>query len=205
MESAPVVPVFCHADAQTACRVAEAAYAGGIRVFEFTNRGEGSHSVFAEVAAYVHRYCEGMAIGAGTVIDAPTAALFIQSGADFIVGPLFDAEVSRVCNRRVVPYIPGCCTPTEIGMAHEAGCDVCKLFPATDPAFVKAILAPMPRTKIMATGGIGIDNMSQWFAAGVMCVGMGSCLFPKNAVARGDWDEVSRVCREALAVARRKV
>jgi 2-dehydro-3-deoxyphosphogluconate aldolase/(4S)-4-hydroxy-2-oxoglutarate aldolase len=144
-----------------------------------------------------------MAVGAGSVVDAGTAALYMQLGADFIVSPLFNGEVATVCNRRCVPYVPGCMTPTEIGAAQEAGCDVCKVFPASDPSFVKNILAPMPWTKIMATGGIAPGNVAQWFAAGVMCVGMGSCLFPKEAVEGGDWERISKICNEALNSARR--
>lgn len=198
MSSVPVVPVFYHRDAATACGVLKACYDGGIRVFEFTNRGEQAHIVFRELVNFVRRECPEMAVGAGTVVDAGTAALYIQLGADFVVSPLLNPDVARTCNRRLIPYIPGCYTPTEIGTAQELGCDVCKVFPANDPAFVKNVLAPMPWSNIMATGGISPANVGQWLAAGTTCVGMGSCLFPKNAVENNDWKTITSICSEAL-------
>jgi 2-dehydro-3-deoxyphosphogluconate aldolase/(4S)-4-hydroxy-2-oxoglutarate aldolase len=198
MERWPVVPVFYHGDAATVEGVAQACYRGGVRVFEFTNRGEGAHAVFERLVRFVRAECPEMVLGAGTVVDAPTAALYMQLGADFVVSPLLNPEVARVCNRRMVPYVPGCLTPSEMGAAQEAGCDVCKIFPAGDPSFVKNILAPMPWSRIMATGGISPANVGEWMAAGTMCVGMGSCLFPKEAVERGDWNRISEICAEAL-------
>ncbi len=134
-----------------------------------TNRGEQAHIVFKELVNFARRECPEMAVGAGTVVDAGTASLYIQLGADFIVSPLLNPDVAKVCNRRLIPYIPGCCTPSEVGTAQELGCDVCKVFPASDPVFVKNMLAPMPWSNIMATGGISPANIAQWFAAGVMC------------------------------------
>jgi 2-dehydro-3-deoxyphosphogluconate aldolase/(4S)-4-hydroxy-2-oxoglutarate aldolase len=199
MASVPVVPVFYHSDAATACGVMKACYDGGIRLFEFTNRGEQAHIVFKEVVNFARRECPGMAVGAGTVVDAGTASLYIQLGADFVVSPLLGPDIARVCNRRLIPYIPGCYTPSEIGTAQELGCDVCKVFPAGDPAFVKNVLAPMPWSNIMATGGISPANVGEWFAAGVTCVGMGSCLFPKDAVDQKNWTKISNICAETLA------
>ncbi len=203
MGASPVVPVFYHADIDTACGVVQACYDGGVRVFEFTNRGEQAHEVFKELVRFVRRECPDMKIGVGTVVDGATAALYLQLGADFVVSPLFNADIARVCNRRLVPYVPGCYTPSEVGAAQEMGCDICKVFPAGDPSFVKNLLAPMPWSNIMATGGISPENVGQWIAAGVMCVGMGSCLFPKEAVAAMDKERISRICAEALGNAGR--
>ena len=152
-----IVPVFYHKDAPTACRVVKACYEGGIRAFEFTNRGDFAHEVFAEVSKFVVRECPGMILGAGSIVDAPTAALYMQLGANFIVGPSFNPEVARACNRRLVPYTPGCGSVSEIGFAQEAGCDLCKIFPAGSvggPSFVKNVKAPMPWTLLMATGAV---------------------------------------------------
>ncbi len=198
MASRPVVPVFYHSDFEMVCGVVKACYDGGIRVFEFTNRGEQAHVVFKDVVNFVRRECPDMVIGAGTVVDAGTASLYIQLGADFVVSPLFNAAIATVCNRRLVPYIPGCLTPTEIGAAQELGCDICKIFPATDPSLIKNILAPMPWTNIMATGGISPSNIKEWFAAGVTCVGMGSCLFPKELIASKNWSAITKTCADTL-------
>lgn len=199
-----MVPVFYNKDAQTAKMVLKACYDGGVRVFEFTNRGDFAHEVFAEIVKYAAVECPEMALGVGSVVDAPTAALYIQSGACFIVGPMFNPEVARLCNRRMVPYSPGCGTMTEVGNAQEAGCDVCKVFPGDvlGPAFVKSLMAPMPWSKIMVTGGVepSEENLLSWFRAGVFCVGMGSKLFPADRIKSGDWAYITEKCREALEI-----
>lgn len=115
--STGMVPVFYHPDTETVMQVVKACYAGGVRAFEFTNRGDFAHEVFAAVVRRAATECPEMAIGAGSIVDAPTAALYMQSGACFIVGPLFNPEVARVCNRRLVPYTPGCGSVTEVGYA----------------------------------------------------------------------------------------
>ena len=199
-----MVPVFYNKDAQTAKMVLKACYDGGVRVFEFTNRGDFAHEVFAEIVKYAAVECPEMALGVGSVVDAPTAALYIQSGACFIVGPMFNPEVARLCNRRMVLYSPGCGTMTEVGNAQEAGCDICKVFPGDvlGPAFVKSLMAPMPWSKIMVTGGVepSEDNLISWFRAGVFCVGMGSKLFPSDRIKSGDWAYITEKCREALEI-----
>ncbi len=198
-----MVPVYYNKDAATAQHVLRACYDGGVRAFEFTNRGDFAHEVFASLVKYAEKECPEMIIGVGSVVDAATAALFLQLGANFVVGPLFNPDVAKVCNRRLVPYTPGCGSVTEIGFAQEAGCDLCKVFPAGNvggPSFVKNMKAPMPWSMIMATGAVEPteENLAAWFKAGVTCVGMGSKLFPKEAVARGDWDEITRLCAFAL-------
>lgn len=203
MNEAPVVPVFYHKDAKTACAVVKACYDGGIRCFEFTNRGDFAHEVFAEVVKFAAKECPEMAVGVGSVVDPGTASLYMQLGACFVVGPLFNPEVAKVCNRRQVPYVPGCGSVTEVGYAQEAGCEVCKVFPGDvlGPKFVKGLKAPMPWSKIMVTGGVEptAENLSSWKAAGTDFVGMGSKLFPKDKVAAEDWQYVADKCREALA------
>ena len=202
MDQAPMVPVFYHCDADTACAVVKACYDGGVRCFEFTNRGDFAHEVFEAVVKFAARECSAMAIGVGSVVDPGTASLYMQLGACFVVGPLFNPEVARVCNRRQVPYIPGCGSVTEIGYAQEAGCEVCKVFPGDvlGPKFVKGLKAPMPWSKIMVTGGVEptAENLTAWRSAGADYVGMGSKLFPKDRVAAADWAYITAKCTEAL-------
>lgn len=197
-----MVPVFYHKDAEVAKKVIKACYEGGVRAFEFTNRGDFAHEVFAECVKYAATECPELALGVGSVVDAPTAALYIQLGACFIVGPLFNPDIVPVCNRRLVPYCPGCGTVSEIGKAQEMGCDLCKVFPGDvyGPAFVKGLMAPCPWSKLMVTGGVSPteENLAGWIKAGVFCVGMGSKLFPADKVKAGDWQYVTDKCREAL-------
>lgn len=198
-----IVPVFYNADASVTKKVVGACYDGGIRAFEFTNRGDGAHKVFEEVIAFVRSECPDMAFGAGTILDAPTAALYIQMGADFLVSPCMAEDVVSLANRRGVPYSPGCGTVTEIVRAMELGCELVKVFPAGTvggPAFVKNILAPLPWAMVMATGAVepAEDNLRAWAASGVTAVGMGSKLFPKDKIAAGDWAGISELCAKSL-------
>lgn len=207
LSASPVVPVFYHKDPTLAAEVVKACYKGGIRLFEFTNRGDFAHEVFAGLSKMVGLECPEMALGVGSVVDPATASLYMQLGADFVVGPLFNPEVAKVCNRRGVPYIPGCGSVSEVGFAQEAGCEVCKLFPGDvlGPKMVKGLMAPMPWSKIMVTGGVepSEENLRSWFDAGVFAVGMGSKLFPKEVISAGDWEEISRKCSECLGAVRR--
>lgn len=201
--STGMVPVYYNKDIETAKKVLHACYEGGVRVFEFTNRGDFAHEVFAALVKYANEACPGLILGAGTIVDAGTASLYIQLGANFIVGPLFNPDVAKACNRRLVPYIPGCGSVSEIGFAQELGCDLCKVFPAGNvggPSFVSNIKAPMPWSMLMATGAVEPteENLSAWFKAGVTCVGMGSKLFPKEAIRTENWQAITDLCKEAL-------
>ena len=198
-----IVPVFYDKDAETVKKAVKACYDGGIRAFEFTNRGDMAHKVFEEVIAFVRRECPEMALGAGTILDAPTAALYLQMGADFLVSPCCVDEVITLACRRGVPYSPGCGTVTEIVHAMEKGCDLVKVFPAGTvggPAFVKNVLAPIPWAMIMCTGAVEPteENLKAWAGSGVTAVGMGSKLFPRETLAKGDWEAVSELCRKCL-------
>lgn len=204
MAAAPMVPVFYHKDVETAKAVVKACYDGGVRLFEFTNRGDFAHEVFAEVVKYAAVECPEMAVGVGSVVDPGTASLYMQLGACFVVGPLFNHEVAKVCNRRAIPYVPGCGSVTEVGYAQEVGCEVCKVFPGDvlGAKLVKGLMAPMPWSKLMVTGGVEPtqENLASWFNAGVFSVGMGSKLFPKDKVAAKDWKYVTDKCAECFRI-----
>ena len=198
-----MVPVFYHSDVEVAKQVILACYKGGVRAFEFTNRGDFAHEVFAECVKFAAKECPELALGVGSVVDAPTASLYIQSGACFVVGPLLNADIAKVCNRRLVAYCPGCGSVSELGYAQELGCDLTKVFPGDvyGPAFVKGVMAPCPWSKIMVTGGVSPDkeNLTAWIKAGAFCVGMGSKLFPKDVVASQDWNYITEKCKESLS------
>ena len=198
-----IVPVFYNKDADITKKVVKACYDGGIRAFEFTNRGDGANEVFREVMAFVRAECPEMALGAGTILDAPTAAIYLQMGADFLVSPCLVEEVVKLANRRGVPYSPGCGTVTEIVKAQELGCDLVKVFPAGNvggPSFVKNILGPLPWAMVMCTGAVEPteENLTAWAKSGVTAVGMGSKLFPKDVIASGNWASISALCTQCL-------
>ncbi|HIT46907.1 MAG TPA: bifunctional 4-hydroxy-2-oxoglutarate aldolase/2-dehydro-3-deoxy-phosphogluconate aldolase [Candidatus Cryptobacteroides merdipullorum] len=199
-----IVPVFYNADVEVAKNVVKACYEGGIRAFEFTNRGDFAQEVFAELVKFANKELPGMIMGVGSVVDPATAALYIQLGANFVVGPVFNPAIAPICNRRLIPYSPGCGSVSEVSAAQEAGCDVCKVFPGDvlGPAFVKDLRGPMPWSQIMVTGGVKPEksNLEAWFKAGATCVGMGSNLFPKDAIAAKDWARITALCKEAIEI-----
>ena len=200
-----MVPVFYHKDKQTARQVLKACYEGGVRAFEFTNRGDFACEVFIDLVKFAQTECPEMILGTGSIIDAPTAALYLQYGANFIVSPYLNTEIARLCNRHMVPYIPGCGSVTEIGTAHESGCDIVKIFPAGSvggPSFVSNIKAPLPWTMIMATGAVEPteENLTAWMKAGTTCVGMGSKLLSKEKIASEDWNSITAMCRFSIDI-----
>ena len=197
-----MIPVYYQRDVETAQKVLKACYDGGVRVFEFTNRGDFAHEVFGQLVKWSNIECPELALGAGSIVDAATAALYIQLGANFIVGPLLNPEIRKVCNRRAIPYCPGGGTVSEVGTAQELGAELVKLFPGDvyTPKMVKALLAPCPWSKIMVTGGVAPtrENLTEWFQAGAFCVGMGSKLFPADKIATGRWTDITNRCQECL-------
>jgi 2-dehydro-3-deoxyphosphogluconate aldolase / (4S)-4-hydroxy-2-oxoglutarate aldolase len=202
-----LVPLFYHGDLETTQQVAVALARGGSRVLEFTNRGDFAIDVFGPLVRYGAANVPDLIIGVGSVEDAPTAAMYIARGANFVVGPNFNAEIARLCNRRKIPYMPGCGTVTEIAQAEEWGVEIVKAFPGSSvggPGFVKAILGPRPWTRIMPTGGVSPDeaNLRGWFEAGVACVGMGSKLVRKDWVQAGDFAAIEDNVRTTLALIR---
>lgn len=200
-----IIPVFYHSDIEISKQVIKACYNGGIRVFEFTNRGDFAHEIFGELVKWSKKECPEMILGIGSIIDSGTASLFIQLGANFIVGPLLSADVAKVCNRRQIPYIPGCGSVTEIGYAQELGAEIVKIFPAGNvggPSFVKNVMAPMPWSRIMATGAVEPteENLKAWFSSGVACVGMGSKLFPKDIIDKQNWEYITELSLKTIAI-----
>lgn len=200
-----IVPLYYHREVSVVKKVVGACYAGGARVFEFTNRGDFAHEVFSEVNKWCETECPEMIMGVGSVADPATAALYIQLGANFIVSPSLNPDMAKVCNRRKIAWLPGCGTLTEINLAEELGCEIVKIFPGQEvggPAFVKSILAPCPWTSIMPSGGVSPDreNLTAWFNAGVSCVGLGSQLTPSAVIANGDFGFIEQKVREAIGI-----
>ncbi len=208
MKETGMVPVFYHENIELCKEVVKACYKGGVRVFEFTNRGDFAHEVFADLVKFSELECPEMMLGVGSIIDGPTTAQYLQIGANFIVSPIVDEEMAKICNKRKISWSPGCGSVTEIVKAHELGSEVVKIFPGSQvggPAFVKAVKGPFPYASIMPTGGVSPteDNLKGWIEAGVHCVGMGSQLFPKEVLANGDFDAITQKCKEALEIIKR--
>ncbi|MEM6719396.1 MAG: bifunctional 4-hydroxy-2-oxoglutarate aldolase/2-dehydro-3-deoxy-phosphogluconate aldolase [Bacteroidota bacterium] len=202
MANTGLVPLFYHHDVEIAKSVVKACYDGGARLLEFTARGDFAHEVFGELNKYVRTTLPEMILGVGSVTDAASASLYMSLGANFIVTPVLREDIAIVCNRRKVLWSPGCASLTEIAKAEELGCEIVKLFPGSiyGPEFVKAIKAPQPWTNIMPTGGVAPtrENLQQWFAAGVTCVGMGSKLIQKNEDGAFDLEKIKTTTQTVL-------
>ena len=198
MQETGIIPVFYHAEIDTALAVVRACYNGGVRAFEFTNRGDLAHEVFTAIIKEARSTMPGLALGVGTILDAGTASLYLQLGADFLVMPFFTEEVARTCNRRKVLWAAGCNTLTEISRAEEFGAEIVKVFPGNilGPKFISSARGPMPWSKLMPTGGVEptFESLKSWFDAGACCVGIGSQLFPKKFNSTADFEKVKERC-----------
>jgi 2-dehydro-3-deoxyphosphogluconate aldolase/(4S)-4-hydroxy-2-oxoglutarate aldolase len=198
-----LVPVFYHGDLEVSSQVVAACAAGGATIFEFTNRGDHAIEVFQALERRIAQQAPGMILGAGSIVDEATAALYVAHGANFIVGPVFNERVARFCNRRKIAYMPGCATLTEIATAEEAGVEIVKVFPCESvggPEFVKAVLGPCPWTRIMATGirDASKAGLAEWFKAGIVAAGLGRELLKKEFLEQRDYAAITRRAAEIL-------
>ncbi len=186
---------------EQAMRVAEALQAGGIDLMEITLTVPGAIEVIRALTAKYSS--DEMLVGAGTVLDAETARLAILAGAEFIVSPALDEAVVRTAHRYQKLCLPGAMTVREVIAAMEAGADIVKLFPGDvlGPKAVKAILGPLPYAPLCPTGGVSLENVGDWFKAGVVAVGVGSEL-TKQAVASGDYSLATEAARRLVAAVR---
>ncbi|MGB8490384.1 MAG: bifunctional 4-hydroxy-2-oxoglutarate aldolase/2-dehydro-3-deoxy-phosphogluconate aldolase [Bacteroidales bacterium] len=207
IREAGIIPIFYHKDPEVCRNVIKAASAGGIRIFEFTNRGDFAQELFSDLNKWVEKELPGMIMGVGSVVDAGTTSMYIQLGANFVVSPLLNPEMAKVCNRRKILWVPGCGSMSEISYAEELGADIVKMFPGLSvggPEFIKAIKGPCPWTSIMPTGGVEptVDNLRDWFEAGATCVGIGSNLITKEFIQKRDWEGLTKRIAGSLKIAR---
>jgi 2-dehydro-3-deoxyphosphogluconate aldolase/(4S)-4-hydroxy-2-oxoglutarate aldolase len=205
MKNIGIIPLYYDPDIQVCKEVVSACYRGGMKVFEFTNRGAFAHELFSELARWSKDTLPDLILGVGTVVDPGTCSIYIQMGARFIVSPLLNEDMAAVCNRRKVLWIPGCATASEIGRAEELGAEVVKLFPGPSvggPAFIKAYMGPCPWSSLMPSGGVAPteENLKEWFDAGAFCVGMGSKLISKDIISRKDFEKLETACRDSLDI-----
>ena len=157
--------------ADHAARIAEGCANGGITVLEVTFTVPGAAKVIEDLS---REYDGRMVVGAGTVLDPETARIAILSGAQFVVSPALNVETARLCNRYQVPHMPGTGTVKEIIEAMEVGAEIIKIFPSEGlgPGFVKAVRSPLPQAQLMPTGGVSLDNVTEWIRAGCIAVGV---------------------------------
>ena len=181
--------------------LAEALYAGGVRLLEVTYSANGSVSdedTAASVSELVRAFDGRMLIGSGTVLTPEQVRLTKAAGGCFIISPNADSEVIAETVRLGMVSIPGALTPTEIVDAHKAGADFVKLFPITTlgTSYVKAVKAPLSHIKLLAVGGIDENNMSDYLSAGVCGFGVGSNITDKKMIAASDWQGITALAKK---------
>ena len=198
-----IIPTFYQADTGFAKEIIKCCYQSGIRVIEFTNRGENAFPVFSDLVKFVEGF-PGLMLGIGTIMNALDAERFIQTGAKFIVSPILKTELAPVCKMHDKLWIPGTATLTEIVNARDAGAELIKIFPGSvlGPKFVSAILPVVPGLKLMPTGGVEPteENLKAWFDAGIFCAGMGSQLISRKIMEEKNWRELENKIKRALKI-----
>jgi len=194
-----ILPVVRAASGAEAIAMADAIGAGGVEALEITMTVPGALQVIAQAVA---RYGDRFLIGAGTVLDAQQAGDCISAGARFIVSPIVDDEMIAACRAADVAVLPGALTPTEIVRAWRAGAAFVKVFPCSavgGPAYIRALRGPLPQIPLVPTGGVTLDTVGPFFAAGASAVGVGSDLCDVQAIRRGQAENVTRTARQYVA------
>lgn len=203
LEQTKIAPVFFNPDIEYSKKIVKACYDGGMRVFEFTNRGVEAPTVFSALRNFVNENCPEMALGIGTIFTAEEAKDYINMGTDFIVQPITSLEVGEVCKEHQIPWLPAAATLNEIWHAKQAGATVVKLFPGNvlGPGFVKAIKGPLPTIKVMVTGGVEPtqESIQSWLKAGANYLGMGSQLFAGELKTAEDFSKLSQKVQQVLS------
>lgn len=189
------VAIVRASSALIAARAMDAAVRGGARILEFTVGTPGAFELIGEFGRRQFDPVDGLArpiVGAGTVIERAQLQRAIDSGADFVVSPVFDPVIVAAAIEAGIAVLPGVHTPTEMLAAHRAGATLLKLFPAPagGPAWLRSVLAPLPMLPVVPTGGVELDNLAQWFEAGAVGVGMVGDVFRPQWLAAGDFDAI---------------
>jgi 2-dehydro-3-deoxyphosphogluconate aldolase/(4S)-4-hydroxy-2-oxoglutarate aldolase len=199
-----LLPLFYHDSVQTSADVLRALFDAGIKIVEYTNRGENALENFMQLREAIHKNMPGLLLGIGTIKTKKQAKKFMEAGADFIVCPTVNEEVGEAVSKEDLLWIPGGMTPTEISVAEQAGAELVKIFPGNilGPAFISAVKELFPGMKFMPTGGVEVEenNLRGWYSSGVIGVGMGSKLLPKELINKKDFNAIREGARNALAL-----
>ena len=202
--SSKLLPLYYHDSAEVSLKILESLYAGGVRILEYTNRGENALTNFKHLKNAIKKTMPGLMLGIGTIKNKEQAKQFIKAGADFIVCPSINEEVGKVVSDAKLLWIPGCMTATEIAVAENSGATLVKIFPGNilGPPYISSIKDIFPKMKFMPTGGVEAEeeNLKKWFESGVVAVGMGSKMISKELIDQKNYAEIEKSVKNALTL-----
>src|SRR5690606_12359189 len=205
IQNYPIIPVYYYNDANKCISILQASYEGGIRTFEFTNRGKKALDNFKALVDYRDKHLPELSLGIGTIKTPEEAQEYIQLGADFIVSPVVNPAIAEFTLKKDILWIPGCMTATEIAIAENAGAALITLFPGSiiGPDFLKNIKPLFPSLLFMPTGGIGLEkeSLDAWFSKGAVAIGLGSNLFqaPSGSSTPDNYEWLVKRCQEVFS------
>lgn len=197
LEKSGVIAVIREDSVEKASDVSKAIVKGGIKALEITFTIDGAERLITQLKNDYHN--QDVIIGAGTVLDPITARIAIMAGAEYIVSPTFNKETAKICNLYQTPYIPGCLSVGEIQDALTYGADIVKLFPGNvfKPEFIKSVKGPLPYVNIMPSGGVSLNNVGEWIAAGAVAVSVGGNLTaPVKNASTANYEKVTKLAKE---------
>jgi 2-dehydro-3-deoxyphosphogluconate aldolase/(4S)-4-hydroxy-2-oxoglutarate aldolase len=199
-----ILPLFYYKDESVCLEVIKTLYDTGIRMIEFTNRGDNALKIFASLTNYRNHHLPELILGAGTIRTTEHAQNFIWAGADFLISPIFNNEILETCEAKRKLWIPGCMTPTEIDAAEKSGCSIVKIFPGNvlGAKYITAIQDIFPNVKLIVTGGVEpeVSNLSHWHKAGTYAVGIGSKLISKEILQIRDYQKLNEAAKKLLEI-----
>jgi 2-dehydro-3-deoxyphosphogluconate aldolase/(4S)-4-hydroxy-2-oxoglutarate aldolase len=206
LQKQKLLPLYYHEDAEKSITLLKLLYEAGIRMVEYTNRGEAALENFRQMRKLADKKLPGLLLGIGTIKTRKQAKKFMEAGADFVVCPIVDEDTGEAVSEAGLLWIPGCMTPSEIARAERAGAGVVKIFPGNilGPGYIASIRELFPDMKFMPTGGVEAEaeNLKSWFRTGVIAVGLGSKLMDAQSIEREDYETLKKKITDTLQLVR---
>lgn len=192
-----IIAIIRIKDSKNILKITEALLNGRINIIEVSFNNPHAIDCIEKISK---EFKEEVIIGAGTVLDESNAINAINSGARFIVSPIFDNETVATCSRYGIVSIPGVLTPNEAMEAYSSGADFVKIFPAGSlgPSYLKAILSPLPQLRIVAVGGVDLNNAKDFLKNGAAALAIGSSLVSNNAISSGNFEMIKKNAEDLL-------
>jgi 2-keto-3-deoxy-6-phosphogluconate aldolase len=204
LQEQKLLPLYYHDSEEVSIAILDHLYKAGVRLVEYTNRGENALHNFKLLKKHVAENLPGLHVGVGTIKTKKQAKKFADAGCDFMVSPIVNKEVGEVADDHKLLWIPGCMTPTEIALAEEYGAEIIKIFPGNllGPSYINSIKELFPNVKFIPTGGVEPEemNIKEWFNAGVIAVGLGSKLISSSMVNSKNYEGIQQNTEKVLQI-----